>query len=266
MTTVDFDNFAALHQPGKPLFLVNAWDGASARCLHSAGHSVIGTTSLGTAYAGGQPDGEGRTFADVLALVEQCTRLGIPVSADIENGFSDNPDDVVGYVREIRSAGAVGINIEDGRADDTLIPVEVATEKIKAISRAAPGLFINARTDPYWIKDEGSDRDKHQTAISRAGAYIQAGAHGIFVPGITGQEPIRAVVSEIPAPVNVLFKPGGPTLSELASAGAARVSTGSFLFRLSLGSIETAARAIQADEPVASESAPSYAAINTPPQ
>lgn len=261
---MDYENFAALHLPGKPLFLVNAWDGASARFLHSAGHSVVGTTSLGTAYAAGQPDGEGRTFADVLALVEQCTHLGIPVSADIENGFSDNPDDVLGYVREIHSAGALGINIEDGRADDTLNPVETAAEKIRAISRHVPGLFINARTDPYWIKDDDSDRDKYQTAVARARAYLQAGAHGIFVPGARDQETIRSLVSEIPAPLNVLYQSGGPTLTELASAGVARVSTGSLLFRVSLGSLENAVRTIRADESVALDNVPTYKAINTP--
>lgn len=247
------------------MFLVNAWDGASARYLRSAGNSVIGTTSLGTAYAGGQPDGEGRTFADVLALVEQCTRLGIPVSADIENGFSDDPDEVLGYVREIHSAGALGINIEDGRADNTLSPVDVAAEKIKAISRHIPGLFINARTDPYWINDDESAQDKYQTATSRARTYLQAGAHGIFVPGTPGQETVRSLVSEIPAPLNVLYRPGGPTLTELASAGAARVSTGSLLFRMSLGSLETTVRTIRADESVASDSVPTYAAINAMP-
>lgn len=259
---MDFNDFAALHRPGQPLLLVNAWDGASARFLYSSGNPVIGTTSLGTAYSAGLPDGEGQTFTAVLALVEQCTRQGIPVSADIENGFSDSAEEVLNYAREIHAAGAIGINIEDGLPNQTLIPLESAAERIRIISSHIPNLFVNARTDPYWVKDDSPDAEKFHVATRRAQAYREAGAHGIFVPGAAKQETIRALVSEIPAPLNVLCQPGGLSLHELAGAGVARVSTGSFLFRHSLGSLGSAVDSLRADGAMALDRVPTYGELN----
>ncbi|WP_104168877.1 isocitrate lyase/phosphoenolpyruvate mutase family protein [Arthrobacter sp. SX1312] len=259
---MDFHHFAASHTAGHPLLIVNAWDGASARYLHSLGHRVIGTTSLGSAYAAGHSDGHGRTFADVLALVERCRHLHIPVTADIENGFSDDPREVLNRVRELYEAGAIGINIEDGRPDQSLSPIGLAAEKVEIISQSLPELFINARTDAYWVAGNLSDHTKYDNAVARAQAYVDAGAHGIFVPGVTDRSTIRSLVSAIPAPLNVLIQPGGPTLAELTSDGVARISTGSLLLRIALSSIGTAVQNIQATHLETLEDLPTYSEFN----
>ncbi|WP_306319599.1 MULTISPECIES: isocitrate lyase/phosphoenolpyruvate mutase family protein [unclassified Streptomyces] len=231
--------FARLHRQPTPLLLPNAWDCASAAALAAAGFAAVGTTSLGVAAAAGLPDGAGATAGATLALARQLGRGTLLFTVDMEGGFSEDPDQVAQLARELADAGAAGINLEDGRADGTLTPTERHAAKIAAVKVAAPGLFVNARTDTHWL---GLGHDGTE---ERLAAYQQAGADGLFVPGLADPDRIRALTSRFELPLNVLYSPTGPTLDELAVLGVRRVSLGSLLYRRALGEAVATARAIR---------------------
>ncbi|WP_328534322.1 isocitrate lyase/phosphoenolpyruvate mutase family protein [Micromonospora zamorensis] len=250
-------DFRALHHTGRPLLLPNAWDHASAAALAARGHPAIGTTSLGVASAAGRPDGTAATAQETLALARRLANLPVLLSVDIEAGFSDDPAAVAGYVAELAGLGVVGINLEDGRADGTLTEPDCVAAKVAAVKAAVPDLFVNARTDTWWL---GVDDPLPQT-LARAHAYRAAGADGIFVPGIVDPATLRLLTGRIDAPVNALYQPGGPGLDELAAAGVARVSTGSLLFRVALAAALAAADQVRAGGLVTTEGLPSYAEV-----
>ncbi|MFD5448942.1 isocitrate lyase/PEP mutase family protein [Streptomyces sp. NPDC003470] len=215
--------FADLHREGEPLLLPCAWDHASALLLAGQGFAAVGTTSLGVAAAHGLPDGASATREETLRLARDLGAGPFLLSVDMESGFSDDPDEVAELARQLAAAGAVGVNLEDG-----LGPVDRHVAKIAAVRAAAPGLFVNARTDTYWLGDgEGTSR--------RLDAYRQAGAHGLFVPGVADPRTISALVRRLDVPLNVLWTPAGPSLPHLTDLGVRRVSLGSLLYRRALG-------------------------------
>ncbi|WP_433472033.1 isocitrate lyase/PEP mutase family protein [Spirillospora sp. CA-142024] len=235
-------SFRELHHGDRPLVLPNAWDFASGAALAEAGFPAIGTTSLGVAAAAGKPDAAGGTREETLALARTLSRLPVPVTVDIEGGFSDRAADVAGLVTELASFGIAGINLEDGRSDGTLAPIGHQTTVITAVKRAAPQVFLNARTDTFWLGDP--DRDE---TLRRARAFAEAGADGIFVPGIVDDADIRAVLEAAGLPLNVLYLPGKTEYARLARLGVHRVSTGSLLFRKALQATVVAALAVTGD-------------------
>ncbi|GIM93343.1 isocitrate lyase/PEP mutase family protein [Paractinoplanes toevensis] len=264
-------DFRALHRPGTPLLLPNAWDVASALALAEAGFAAIGTTSLGLAAAAGLPDGEGYGRAETLALVRALRgRLGVPLTVDIEAGFGGGPAEVAELAAALADAGAAGINIEDGRPGGTLAPIQAQAELIAAIRGRVPTLFINARTDTHWLPAPSSAApasaapasaaaDLGET-LARAEAYLEAGADGIFVPAVADDEEIRVLVGELAVPLNVLLLPG-MSMARLAGLGVARVSTGSLLFRAALAAAVDTAGAVAAGGP-APAARLSYARVN----
>ncbi|MFJ8544777.1 isocitrate lyase/phosphoenolpyruvate mutase family protein [Streptomyces sp. NPDC093586] len=225
--------FADLHRAGEPLLLPCAWDHASALLLAEQGFTAVGTTSLGVAAAAGLPDGASATRDETLRLALALGSQPFLLSVDAEGGFSDDPDDVAEFARQLAAVGVVGINLEDG-----LGPVDRHAAKIAAVRAAAPGLFVNARTDTYWLGDgEGTAR--------RLDAYQEAGAHGVFVPGLSDPGTIAALVRHLDVPLNVLCTPAGPALPHLTDLGVRRVSLGSLLYRRALGAALEAAAGIR---------------------
>lgn len=219
------DRFRSLHEDF--LLLPNAWDVVSAAALVREGFPAVATTSLGVAAAAGIADGSGLAGPPTMALARRLTSLPVPVSVDIEGGFSED----VGFVRELGAslaeAGVAGVNIEDGRADGGL---RAAADHARLVSAMAEsGLFVNARTDTYWL---GVDRE---LTVERLRSYVDAGADGVFVPGLAEERDVAAVVAAVQVPVNVLLLPGRTNVQEVAALGVRRVSTGSFLFRAALG-------------------------------
>ncbi|MFI6047301.1 isocitrate lyase/phosphoenolpyruvate mutase family protein [Nocardia sp. NPDC051321] len=246
--------FRELHHGAQPLVLPNAWDFGSAAVLAAEGFPAIGTTSLGVAVAAGLPDGTGVTGAATMALARLLARLPVPVTVDIEGGFSESPTAVGEYAAELAEMGIAGINLEDGRAESTLAEPDHQAELIAAIKDRVPELFINARVDTYWVKD---DIDR---TLARAERYAAAGADGIFVPGLTDPDGIARIVEAIPLPVNILYSPTGPSIAELGALGVRRVSTGSLLYRTALAVAIDTARAVRDDAP-APHAAPPYTEI-----
>lgn len=216
------EEFRALHRPGEPLLLPNAWDYGSAAVLARQGFAALGTTSLGVAAAHGKPDAAGGTRAETVALAAALRGLGVMVSVDVEGGFSDDPAEVADLVAELAELGVVGVNLEDGRPGGTLRPIGLHQRIIEAAR--GHGVFVNARTDTCWLRTGDT--------LERVRAY--GNADGVFVPGLSDLGRIARLVESTPLPVNVLHQPDGPALGELAGVGVARVSTGSLLYRAGL--------------------------------
>ncbi|GAB3555707.1 isocitrate lyase/phosphoenolpyruvate mutase family protein [Spelaeicoccus albus] len=208
-----------------------------------AGFNAIGTTSLATAFGAGVEDGTGQTRDQTIDLARQLGRLKALVTVDIESGFSERDDEVAAVVRELAEAGIVGCNIEDGTSTGKLVPADRQIEKIRACREADADIFINARIDTYWVGSAEGDAAANEV-LERARRYVDAGADGIFIPALADAAQIRAYCKEIPAPVNVLYSPAGLTVAELNDAGAARLSTGSFLFRHAISGAVEAVREI----------------------
>ncbi len=231
--------FLDLHRRDQPLVLPNAWDLPSALALLDAGFEAIGTTSFGVASALGRPDG-GRATRDAnLDLARLLAPLPVPISVDIEDGYSDDAAEVADYVARLADLGVAGVNIEDSSAERLVAPRAHAA-KVAAIKRRSPGMFVNARTDTYWL---GADATVEAT-MARAAAYTDAGADGIFVPGATAPTVLRELTSAIPLPVNVLAVPD-LTVAELAGLGIRRISTGSLPYRAALHAAVQAATAVR---------------------
>lgn len=249
-----FAAFRELHHVGQPLFLPNAWDYASAAALTRDGHPAIGTTSLGVAAAAGKPDAAAAARAETLALTRALGRLPSLITVDIEAGFSDDPYDVADLAAELADAGAVGVNLEDGGPDGNLVDPALHCEKIAAVKDRVPELFVNARTDPFWLSTDAPLDE----ALRRGAGYVGAGADGIFVPGVADDASITTLVDELEAPLNVLYLSDQHTLSGLARLRVARVSTGSLLFRTALGAAVRAAATIRNGGVRADPHPPSY--------
>lgn len=219
------------------LVLPNAWDFASAAALVRAGFAAVGTTSLGVAAAHGIPDATGAAREETVALARRLVRLPVPVTVDVEAGFGG---DVRSLAAELWELGVAGVNVEDGRGAGLADPAGQAAI-VRAFKDAAPGLFVNARVDAHWL---GVDR---HTTVDRALRYVDAGADGVFVPGLADERDIADVVAAVPVPLNVLAQLDVRKLKEL---GVRRVSTGSLLFRAALGEAVRTARAVRDGVPV----------------
>ncbi|MDQ0937333.1 isocitrate lyase/PEP mutase family protein [Streptomyces turgidiscabies] len=249
--TTSMSAFAALHHRDEPLLLPNAWDHASAVLLAAQGFAAVGTTSLGVAAAVGLPDGTAATGDHTLQLALNLGSEDFLLSVDAEGGFSEDPAQVGEFARQLAVVGAVGINLEDG-----LAPAARHAEKIAAVKAAAPGLFVNARTDTYWVGDHRSPTLARDT-VSRLDAYQQAGADAVFVPGLIDPDGIAALVKSVDVPLNILYSPTGPTLAQLGDLGVRRVSLGSLLYRRALGAAVDALADISAGR-APRGAAPSY--------
>jgi 2-methylisocitrate lyase-like PEP mutase family enzyme len=254
-----FAAFRDLHRPGDPLLLPNAWDFASAAALVDAGFPAIGTTSLGVAAAYGVPDGRGAARAETVAIATRLGRLPCLLTVDIEGGFSDDPAEVAALAEEVAAAGAVGVNLEDGQSGGTLARPDHHARLITAVKTRVPYLFVNARTDVAWL---ALDKPPAIAEIlARARAYRDAGADGIFVPGLAADADVTAVAAGVDVPLNVLFMAGRHTFARLGELGVARVSSGSLLFRVALGATVAAARAVATGGTLPAD-VPTYAEAN----
>ncbi|WP_030684599.1 isocitrate lyase/PEP mutase family protein [Streptomyces sp. NRRL B-1347] len=241
--------FRDLHVPGSPLVLPNAWDAASARLVETAGAAAVATTSAGLAWALGAGDGDRLTRDQALGAVARIVdTVSVPVSADVESGYAEDAAGVADTVRAVLAAGAVGVNIEDGRyaGGEPLRPVAEQAERIAAARGAADAagvpLFVNARVDTY-LRGAGEDAgERLALTLERAAAFLGAGADGVFVPGVVDPETVGALVAKVDGPVNVMAGPGAPPVARLAALGVARISVGSGIAQAAHALVRGAAR------------------------
>jgi len=221
--------------------------------IERAGASAIATTSAGVSWALGRKDGHGLSRDGcVAALGMLVAAVQVPVSVDIESGYgAGTKRDVAETVRAILDQGAVGINLEDapGTAGEPLLMPEVQAERIHGARREAEAkgveLFINARTDVY-LRAVGEPDQRLDEVLQRAALYLEAGADGIFVPGVGDVSLIEALVQGVDAPVNVMAGPGGPSVADLGNRGVARISLGPALVLGAFGFLERAVREVLA--------------------
>lgn len=223
------DLFHDLHADGI-LVLTNAWDVASAVIAQDAGAKAVATTSAAVAWAYGLPDGNQMSAGPVTDLAGRIVQaVDVPVSVDFEGGFAEDLDDLAGNIRDLVATGVVGINLED-TTPAAIRPVEEQAARIVAVRAAAEEagvrLFINARTDIY-LWGIGEEDGRFDETVRRSAAYLEAGASGIFVPGVADLAVVERLVTAIEAPVNMLVGSGSPTVKELAEVGVRRVSAGS---------------------------------------
>lgn len=236
--------FRALHERDRAFIIPNPWDIGTARLLARLGFEALATTSAGYAFSIGQRDNTvGRD--KMIAHVRQIAgATDLPVSADLENGFGDDPETVAETIRQGAAAGLVGGSIEDSteRRDDPIYELERAVERVRAaveVARSLPFTFmLTARAENYLYER----RDLNDT-IKRLQAYQEAGADVLYAPGLTSKEDIATVVSAVDRPVNVLMGIAGVrlTLAELSAIGVKRVSVGSVLSRVAYGAFLRAA-------------------------
>jgi 2-methylisocitrate lyase-like PEP mutase family enzyme len=237
--------FLALHQASEPLLLPNPWDRGSATLLASLGFEALATTSSGFAATLGRLDGS-VTRDEALehaASIVEATEL--PVSADLENAFADEPAGVAETVALAVESGLAGCSVEDftGRPDAPIYDAALAAERIAAAAEAAHGgrahLVLTARAENHLHR-------RHDLAdtIARLQAFQDAGADVLYAPGVIDLADVRQLVGSVDRPVNVLARPGGPTVAELADAGVSRISLGGALAFAALGAVVDAARGL----------------------
>ncbi|RRV08188.1 isocitrate lyase/phosphoenolpyruvate mutase family protein [Pseudomonas sp. v388] len=243
--------FKALHEREGAFVIPNPWDAGSAKLLASLGFEALATTSAGLAFSLGRPDAQGaisrdETLGNVAAIVAAS---GLPVAADLENGFADSPEDCADNLLKAVATGIVGASIEDatGQPDKPIYDFELSVERVRATAAAVRGLpfpfLLTARAENLL-----NGRLDLDDTLRRLEAYAQAGADVLYAPGLRTREEVIAVVRAVaPKPVNVLMGLGGVTLTvaELAECGVKRISVGSSLARAALGGLYLAAEEIR---------------------
>jgi len=240
--------FRELHAREGAFIIPNPWDVGTARLLAHLGFEALATTSAGYAFSVGRRDntiGREEMMAHVGAIV---SATDLPVSADLENGFGDDPETTAETIRMAAAAGLVGGSIEDAtaRPDDPLYAHALAAERVRAAAEAAHALpfpfTLTGRAENYLV-----GRPDLNDTIRRLQAYQEAGADVLYAPGLTSKDDIAAVVSAVDRPVNVVMGLQGVrlSLSELSEMGVKRISVGSALSRTALGAFLRAAREMQ---------------------
>ena len=239
------DAFHALHHGPKAFIIPNPWDRGSARLLAHLGFKALATTSMGYAFSIGQRDGtldRDETFANAADL---ASATDLPISADLENGFGDSPEEVAATIRLTQATGIVGGSIEDssGNADAPIYDFGLAVARIEAAVAAAKSLpykfTLTARCENYL-----HGRPDLDDTIKRLQAYEKAGADVLYAPGLRSREDITRLVGALTRPVNVVMGLSGVQLNldDLSAIGVKRISVGSALARTGMGAFLRAAR------------------------
>jgi 2-methylisocitrate lyase-like PEP mutase family enzyme len=241
--------FHKLHVKGSPVILFNCWDAGSARIIEEAGAKAIATSSWAVAVAHGFEDREKTPFDLAIANLERVVKsVGVPVTIDLEGGYATDHSKLKENIEQVIAAGAVGINFEDqiigGKGLHT---IEDQAARIRIIretaEKAAIPLFINARTDVFlWVDRAKHDEVLLDETVRRGVAYAEAGASGLFAPGLENLTLIEKLCELSPLPVNILALPDIPPVKTLAQLGVARVSYGSRPYRQMSEFLKEAAR------------------------
>ncbi len=240
--------FVALHEAPRGFVIPNPWDAGSARLLHALGFAALASTSAGFAFSHARPD-YGIRREDLMAhLAEIAAATPLPLNADLENGFGDEPAECARTIELAAAVGVVGGSIEDstGRPDAPIHPRELAVERVRAAAEAAHSqstpFLLTARCENYFV-----GRPDLADTIARLQAYQEAGADVLYAPALASREDIATVLREIDRPLNVLFGVAGMVMGidDLLALGVQRISTGGTLARAAIGGMLRAAIALR---------------------
>ncbi|HEU4968459.1 isocitrate lyase/phosphoenolpyruvate mutase family protein [Sphingomonas sp.] len=241
--------FAALHVPGEPLILFNAWDAGSAKAIAEAGAQAIATGSWSVAAAQGFGDREALPIELALANAARIAgAVDLPVTLDFEGGYAVDAGALAANFGRVLATGVIGCNFEDQvMSSESLHPVRDQARRVEALrreaERAGVPAFINARTDIFLkAKVDTHDNAAVDHALERARAYADAGASGFFVPGLADERLLARVCKDSPLPVNAMMFPGMPDRRRLADIGVGRISYGPGPYRLAMQALADAAR------------------------
>jgi 2-methylisocitrate lyase-like PEP mutase family enzyme len=228
-------HFRSLHQGPGILLLPNAWDAGSACLIESLGAKAIATTSAGLAWSRGYPDGNALPVDQLVGAIRDIARvISVPLSVDIEAGYSDSPLAAARLVARILTLGVAGINIEDGAGSPQLLCRKIASIREHGVHLGID-LYINARTDVY-LRGMAVGRAAIEETKHRAALYRAAGCDGLFVPGLVDNEAMSAISSAIePMPLNIMAVPNLPPMDVLQRCGVRRLSAGSSIAQAALG-------------------------------
>lgn len=218
--------FRRLHNNTIPLRLPNVWDAGSARLFESLGAEAIATSSAGLSWALGYCDGRILPIDELVASAARIARvLTVPLSVDIENGYSDDPGVVADLVKRLIDLGVAGINIEDGPDQPAVLAAKIEAIR-SAVSKTGTDIFVNARSDVFLANLVDKSRLVEES-VARGKLYCRAGADGLFLPGIMQPADIGAVATTVTLPLNAMAWPGLPEARELGKLGVRRLSAGS---------------------------------------
>jgi 2-methylisocitrate lyase-like PEP mutase family enzyme len=226
----------------------NPWDAGAARLLASLGFEALATTSSGFAATLGRLDGSVTADEALAHAATIVAATDVPISADLENGFADDPEGVADTIRGALAAGLAGCSVEDftGRRDDPIYEAGHAAERVRAAAEAAHAgpvhLVLTARAENLL-----HGRNDLDDTIARLQSFQEAGADVLYAPGLQTADDIRRVVTAVDRPVNVLARAGAPTIGELAEIGVGRVSVGGSFLWVALGAVVDAARELRED-------------------
>jgi len=244
------EKFLALHHDAKLLVLPNIWDPLGASLLEGLGYPAVATASAAVAYSLGYDDGQKIKFDAMLDVIERiASSVAVPMTADIERGYAEQPDEVAENIRRVMHAGAVGINFEDSSFEGgPLQPIDFQCERIQAIRNMADKegvpLVINARIDVFMRRGDISRSEKIAETISRGKAYLDAGADCLYPIGPGDVETLKRIREETEAPINVYASQLAASMKELEAIGISRLSLGPGLIRASLTTMRNVAQGL----------------------
>lgn len=229
-----FQEFKKLHEQPTPLFIGNVWDVSSAILFEQKGYKCLGTSSAAIASSLGYDDGEQMNFEELLAIVKAIkAKTTLPLTVDLEAGYSRDSGEISQNIIRLHKLGVIGINLEDSivtNGDRKIVDSDDFSDTIISIKNKLQEkgieVFLNIRTDFFIM---GLDNPLKET-IKRVMLYEQAGADGVFIPCVTTENNIKAIIESVSIPVNVMTMPDLPTFERLQQLGVKRVSAGPFLY------------------------------------
>ncbi|MCH8873381.1 isocitrate lyase/phosphoenolpyruvate mutase family protein [candidate division KSB1 bacterium] len=242
------EKFLALHHEPKLLVLPNIWDPLGARLLEGLGYPAVATASAAVAYSLGYDDGQKIKFDAMLDVIERiASSVAVPMTADIERGYAEHPQEIAENIRQVMHAGAVGINFEDSSFEGgPLQPIDFQCERIQAIRNMADKegipLVINARIDVFMRSADISRSEKIAETITRGKAYLDAGADCLYPIGPGDIETLTKIQSKTKAPINIYASKLAASMKELEAIGISRLSLGPGLIRASLTTMRNVAQ------------------------
>ena len=239
----NYEKFYQLHHQEKPFIIANAWNVKSAQIIENNGFEAIATSSGAIANSLGYEDGEKIPFGELLYIIQRiksCTN--IPLSVDMERGYTDDTIQLTDNIQKLIDAGVVGINLEDAQGEDIYL------KKLSGIKnyliKTGQQLFINARTDGFLQKlDSPLER-----TLKRADLYTDAGADGLFVTGVQDTTIIKEITSAVKLPVNVVGTPKLSSVQTLTECGVKRISMAVFLYRAAYNHLEKVAKEVNTEK------------------